>query len=85
MKKLKGNEIINMYLNFFGERGHTIIESASLIPKDDPTVLWINAGVTPLKKYFDGTIVPKNKRLKLTDLMTKLSICHIKLYLQLRC
>ena len=58
MKKLKGNEIINMYLNFFGERGHTIIESASLIPKDDPTVLWINAGVTPLKKYFDGTIVP---------------------------
>ena len=46
MKKLKGNEIINMYLNFFGERGHTIIESASLIPKDDPTVLWINAGVT---------------------------------------
>ena len=43
MKKLKGNEIINMYLNFFGERGHTIIESASLIPKDDPTVLWINA------------------------------------------
>mgnify|MGYP000127440333 CR=1 FL=1 len=63
MKKLKGNEIINMYLNFFGERGHTIIESASLIPKDDPTVLWINAGVTPLKKYFDGTIVPKNKRL----------------------
>ena len=63
MKKLKGNEIINMYLNFFAERGHTIIESASLIPKDDPTVLWINAGVTPLKKYFDGTIVPKNKRL----------------------
>lgn len=63
MKKLKGNEIINMYLNFFVERGHTIIESASLIPKDDPTVLWINAGVTPLKKYFDGTIVPKNKRL----------------------
>lgn len=63
MKKLTGNEIINMYLNFFAERGHTIIPSASLIPKDDPTVLWINAGVTPLKKYFDGTVVPKNKRL----------------------
>lgn len=63
MKKLTGNEIINMYLNFFAERGHTIIPSASLIPKDDPTVLWINAGVTPLKKYFDGTVVPKNKKL----------------------
>ncbi len=63
MKKLTGNEIIKMYLNFFGERGHTIVESSSLIPDNDPTILWINAGVTPLKKYFDGTIVPKNKRL----------------------
>ena len=62
MKKLTGKEIIKMYLNFFAERGHTIIESASLIPEDDPTVLWINAGVTPLKKYFDGTVVRKNRR-----------------------
>ena len=30
---------------------------------NDPTVLWINAGVTPLKKYFDGTVVPSNRRL----------------------
>lgn len=63
MKKLTGNEIIRMYIDFFKERGHTEIESASLIPSNDPTVLWINAGVTPLKKYFDGTVVPKNKRL----------------------
>ena len=63
MKKLTGNQIIRTYLDFFKERGHMEIESASLIPTDDPTVLWINAGVTPLKKYFDGTIVPKNKRI----------------------
>lgn len=63
MKKLTGNEIIRMYIDFFKEKGHTEIESAPLIPNDDPTVLWINAGVTPLKKYFDGTVVPKNKRL----------------------
>ena len=63
MKNLKGNEIIRMYKDFFIERGHSEIESAPLIPKDDPTVLWINAGVTPLKKYFDGTIVPSNRRL----------------------
>lgn len=63
MKKLTGNQIIKTYLDFFIERGHTKIESASLIPQDDPTILWINAGVTPLKKYFDGTIVPKNRRL----------------------
>ncbi len=63
MKKLTGNQIIRMYLDFFKAHGHTEIESASLIPHDDPTVLWINAGVTPLKKYFDGTIVPQNRRI----------------------
>lgn len=63
MKKLTGNQIIRMYIEFFKERGHTEVESASLIPHDDPTVLWINAGVTPLKKYFDGTVVPQNRRI----------------------
>lgn len=63
MKKLTGNEIRKMWCEFWESKGHTVIESASLIPSDDPTILWINAGVTPLKKYFDGTIVPDNKRL----------------------
>ena len=63
MKKLTGNQIIRTYIEFFKERGHSEIESASLIPHDDPTVLWINAGVTPLKKYFDGTLVPQNRRM----------------------
>ncbi len=63
MKKMTGNEIIRTYIEFFKERGHTEVESASLIPHDDPTVLWINAGVTPLKKYFDGTVIPQNRRM----------------------
>jgi len=63
MKKLTGNEIIRMYIDFFKERGHMELESSSLIPQNDSTVLWINAGVTPLKKYFDGSVVPKNRRL----------------------
>ena len=63
MKKLTGREIIRMYLDFFCERGHIEVDSAPLIPMNDPTVLWINAGVTPLKKYFDGTVVPSNRRL----------------------
>ena len=63
MKKLTGNEIIRTYIEFFKEKGHSEVPSASLIPHDDPTVLWINAGVTPLKKYFDGTIVPQNRRM----------------------
>ena len=63
MKKLTGSQIIRMYIDFFKERGHMELESASLIPHNDPTVLWINAGVTPLKKYFDGSVVPSNRRL----------------------
>ena len=63
MKKLTGQEIIRTYIDFFKEKGHSEVPSASLIPHDDPTVLWINAGVTPLKKYFDGTIVPQNRRM----------------------
>jgi len=63
MKKLPGNDIRNMWLQFFKERGHDIEESASLIPNNDPTLLWINAGVAPLKKYFDGSVIPKNPRI----------------------
>jgi len=63
MKKLTGNEIRKIWCEFWESKGHTIIESSSLIPNDDPTVLWINAGVTPLKKYFDGSVIPENKRL----------------------
>lgn len=63
MKKLSSTEIRNMWLNFFRSKGHTVIESASLIPENDDSLFFVNAGVTPLKKYFDGTIVPDNKRL----------------------
>ena len=63
MKKMTGEEIINTYINFFVERGHLQVKSSSLIPQDDPSVLWINAGVTPLKKYFDGSVVPESRRL----------------------
>ena len=63
MKKMTSEEIIRTYIDFFVERGHLEVESASLIPKNDPSVLWINAGVTPLKKYFDGSVVPQNRRM----------------------
>ena len=63
MKTMTSEEIIRTYIDFFVSHGHTEVESASLIPKDDPSVLWINAGVTPLKKYFDGSVIPKNRRL----------------------
>ena len=63
MKKLTGNEIIKMYIDYFKSLGHTEIESASLIPYNDKSLLWINAGVTPLKKFLDGSEVPVSRRL----------------------
>ncbi|TDG74336.1 hypothetical protein C5L31_000903 [Secundilactobacillus malefermentans] len=63
MKKLNSSEIRQMYLDFFKSKGHSIEPSASLIPVDDPSLLWINSGVATMKKYFDGSVVPENPRL----------------------
>ncbi len=52
-----------MYIDFFKEKGHRVEPSASLVPKDDPTLLWINSGVATLKKYFDGRVIPENPRI----------------------
>ncbi|MEY3431183.1 MAG: alanine--tRNA ligase [Bacillota bacterium] len=63
MKVLTGSQVRQMWLTFFAEKGHQIIEGKSLVPFQDPTLLWINSGVAALKKYFDGTEIPQNKRL----------------------
>lgn len=63
MKTLKAAQIRQMFLDFFKEKGHSIEPSASLVPHDDPTLLWINSGVATLKKYFDGRVVPQNPRI----------------------
>lgn len=63
MKKLTSSQVRQMFLDFFKEHGHMVLKSASLIPQDDPTLLWINSGVATMKKYFDGSVVPKNHRI----------------------
>ena len=63
MKKLKSYEIRQIWMDFWKAKGHDIIPSAPLIPHNDPTLLWINAGIAPLKKYFDGREIPKNRRM----------------------
>lgn len=63
MMIVKGNEIRQKYLDFFKEKGHQVEPSASLVPVDDPTLLWINSGVATLKKYFDGRMKPENPRI----------------------
>ena len=63
MKYMTSNEIRNTWLNFFKSKGHSVEEGASLVPVNDPTLLWINAGVAALKKYFDGSVIPTNPRI----------------------
>ena len=63
MKKLTGNQTRALFLEYFKKQGHMVEPSASLIPHDDPTLLWINAGVAALKKYFDGTEKPACNRI----------------------
>ena len=63
MKQLSSAQVRQMFLDFFKEKGHSVEPSASLIPVNDPTLLWINSGVATLKKYFDGSVVPENPRI----------------------
>ncbi len=63
MKTLTSAQVRQMFLDFFKEKGHAVEPSASLVPQDDPTLLWINSGVATLKKYFDGRVVPENPRI----------------------
>lgn len=56
-------QIRKIWLDFWKSKKHLIIDSSSLIPNNDPTLLWINAGVAPLKKYFDGSMRPPKERL----------------------
>lgn len=60
---MKASEIRSKWLEFFAEKGHHIEPSASLVPVNDPSLLWINAGMAPLKPYFDGRVVPENPRI----------------------
>uniref|UniRef100_UPI00272CB6BE alanine--tRNA ligase-related protein n=1 Tax=Faecalibaculum rodentium TaxID=1702221 RepID=UPI00272CB6BE len=63
MKQLTGNQVRQMFLDYFASKGHMIEPGASLVPDNDPTLLWINAGVAALKKYFDGSEKPASNRI----------------------
>ena len=60
---LDSKSLRKKYLEFFRDRGHTIIPSASLIPENDPTVLFTTAGMQPLVPYLLGQKHPGGKRL----------------------
>ncbi|WP_110931818.1 alanine--tRNA ligase [Paenibacillus bouchesdurhonensis] len=60
---MKSSEIRSKWLEFFASKGHKVEPSASLVPHNDPSLLWINAGMAPLKAYFDGRVKPDNPRI----------------------
>ncbi len=59
---MKANELRESFSNFFKSNDHVKIESSSLVPHDDPTLLFANAGMNQFKAYFTGEDNPKNKR-----------------------
>ena len=63
MKTLTSESLRKMYLDFFKSKGHAVIASASLIPENDPTVLFTTAGMHPLVPYLLGEKHPAGKRL----------------------
>ncbi len=63
MKALTSAELRQLYLDFFASKGHTVIPSASLIPENDPTVLFTTAGMHPLVPYLLGAKHPEGVRL----------------------
>ncbi|HSU89821.1 MAG TPA: alanine--tRNA ligase, partial [Sporolactobacillaceae bacterium] len=69
-------KIRQSFLDFFAERGHTIVPSASLIPKGDPTLLFVNAGMVPFKDYFLGIRTPPSPRVVNCQKVLRLSGKH---------
>jgi alanyl-tRNA synthetase len=60
---MTGDELRQSFLNFFGERRHALIPSASLVPENDPTTLFNSAGMQPIMPYLLGESHPKGRRL----------------------
>ncbi len=58
-----GDEIRQAFLDFFESKDHLVLDSAPLVPKNDPSLLWINAGMAPFKPYFDGSLEPPHPRI----------------------
>ena len=56
------DDIRKKFLDFFKNNGHEVVSSSPLVPINDPTLMFVNAGMVPFKNYFTGYQEPKNKR-----------------------
>ncbi len=60
---MKSQEIRSKFLEFFESKQHSIVPSAPMVLKDDPTLMFVNSGMAPFKEYFLGNAKPKNNRI----------------------
>ncbi|HYE55036.1 MAG TPA: alanine--tRNA ligase-related protein, partial [Chitinophagaceae bacterium] len=63
MQRIGSKEIREKFLHFFRDNDHQLIQGSSIIPKNDPTLLFINSGMAPMKNYFLGTQQPPYPRM----------------------
>ena len=59
---MTSKEIRKAFLDFFASKGHTIVPSAPMVVKNDPTLMFTNAGMNQFKDFFLGNSVPRHKR-----------------------
>src|SRR6056300_276854 len=73
---MKSNEVRQQFLDFFASKAHSIVPSAPMVIKDDPTLMFTNAGMNPFKEYFLGNAKPSAKRIADTQKCLRVSGKH---------
>ncbi len=73
---MNSQEVRNQFLEFFTSKKHSIVASAPMVIKDDPTLMFTNAGMNQFKEYFLGNGIPKNNRIADTQKCLRVSGKH---------
>lgn len=73
---MKSRDVRETFLNFFKEKSHSIVPSAPMVTKNDPTLLFVNSGMAPFKEYFLSNGQPKNSRIADTQKCLRVSGKH---------
>ncbi|MDT8348130.1 MAG: alanine--tRNA ligase-related protein, partial [Flavobacteriaceae bacterium] len=73
---MTSNEIRKAFLDFFSTKGHQVVSSAPMVIKDDPSLMFTNAGMNQFKAYFLGNSTPKSRRVTNTQKCLRVSGKH---------
>ena len=73
---MRSTEVRQQFLDFFASKAHKVVPSAPMVVKDDPTLMFTNAGMNPFKEYFLGNANPISKRITDTQKCLRVSGKH---------